>query len=85
MNNIKKITLPLSEKHIKELKAGDILELTGIIYTGRDAAHKRLVELLDNNKELPIVSCISFVCFCHSCNFFFLFECPTSIIHNINN
>jgi len=54
MNNIIKITLPLSEDKIKELKAGDILEITGVIYTGRDAAHKRLVELLDNNKELPI-------------------------------
>ena len=54
MNNIKKIILPLSEEQIKELKAGDILELNGVIYTGRDAAHKRLVELLDNNKELPI-------------------------------
>ena len=54
MENIKKITLPLDEETIKDLRAGDILELTGVIYTGRDAAHKRLVELLDNNQELPI-------------------------------
>ncbi len=54
MNNTIKITLPLSEDKIKDLRAGDILEISGVIYTGRDAAHKRLVELLDNNKELPI-------------------------------
>ena len=54
MNNIKKLTLPLNNEQIKDLRAGDIVELTGVIYTGRDAAHKRLVELLDNNKPLPI-------------------------------
>ena len=54
MNNIKKLTLPLNNEQIKDLRAGDIVELTGVIYTGRDAAHKRLVELLDNNKTLPI-------------------------------
>lgn len=54
MEKIKKLTLPLSEEVIKSLRAGDILELSGVIYTGRDAAHKRLVELLDNNKTLPI-------------------------------
>jgi len=35
------------------LKAGDSVLLTGYIYTGRDAAHKRLIELIDSNKELP--------------------------------
>lgn len=54
MENVKKLTLPLSEDEIKSLRAGDMIELSGIIYTGRDAAHKRLVELLDNNKPLPI-------------------------------
>lgn len=54
MNEIKKLTLPLTEEVIKSLRVGDILELSGVIYTGRDAAHKRLVELLDNNKPLPI-------------------------------
>ena len=54
MNEIKKLTLPLTEEVIKSLRAGDILELSGVIYTERDAAHKRLVELLDNNKPLPI-------------------------------
>lgn len=50
----KKITLPLTIDKVKDLKAGDSVLLSGVMYTGRDAAHKRLIELLDNNKELPI-------------------------------
>ena len=49
-----KIKLPLTDDEIKKLKAGDIVELTGTIYTGRDAAHKRLIDLLNEGKELPI-------------------------------
>ena len=49
--NIKKLNLPLSNEQIKELKAGDIIELSGVIYTGRDAAHKRLVELIEKKQE----------------------------------
>lgn len=49
-----KLTTPLTEEKIKDLKAGDSILLSGIIYTARDAAHKRLVDLLDQNKELPI-------------------------------
>ena len=54
MDNVKKLTLPLSEDQIASLRIGDKVELTGVIYTGRDAAHKRLVELLENGKPLPI-------------------------------
>ena len=43
MEEIKKLTLPLTSEQIKELKAGDKVEISGIMYTGRDAAHKRLV------------------------------------------
>lgn len=50
---IKKLTLPLTDEELKELKAGDIVELTGTIYTGRDAAHKRLVELIEKKEPLP--------------------------------
>jgi len=39
---------------IKNLKAGQILSLSGTIYTARDQAHKRLVEALKNNKKLPV-------------------------------
>lgn len=50
---VKKITTPLSEEVIKDLKVGDIVSITGYIYTARDAAHKRLVELVKEGKELP--------------------------------
>lgn len=44
---------PLSEEDTKQLKAGDIVFLSGILYTARDAAHKRLVELIEKGEELP--------------------------------
>jgi fumarate hydratase subunit beta len=50
----KKITTPLTREKVKELKAGDTVLITGTIYTARDAAHKRLVELIDQGKELPM-------------------------------
>ncbi len=49
----KKVTLPLTDKILKELRAGDNLLLTGVIYVARDAAHKRMVEALDQGKPLP--------------------------------
>lgn len=49
-----KITTPLTEEKTKKLKAGDSVLLSGVIYTGRDAAHKRLIELLDKGQELPL-------------------------------
>ena len=48
------ITTPLRESDILSLKAGDRVLLQGVIYTARDAAHKRLVELLREDKDLPI-------------------------------
>lgn len=50
----KKITTPLTEEKVKGLKAGDSVLISGTIYTARDAAHKRLVELLDKGESLPI-------------------------------
>lgn len=50
----KKITLPLQDEIISTLEAGDEVLLSGIIYTGRDAAHKRMVETLKENQPLPI-------------------------------
>lgn len=50
----KRITTPLTEDKVKDLKAGDSILITGTIYTARDAAHKRLVELLDKGEELPV-------------------------------
>lgn len=50
----KKITLPITDEAIAELRAGDSVLLTGTIITGRDAAHKRLFELLQEGKPLPV-------------------------------
>ena len=44
---------PLSSEDTKQLKAGDTVFLSGTIYTARDAAHKRLVELLEAGEPLP--------------------------------
>lgn len=49
-----KLTTPLTDDQLKDLKAGDNVLITGYIYTGRDAAHKRLIDLLDKGEELPI-------------------------------
>lgn len=50
----KQIQTPLTEDKTKELRAGDNVLISGIIYTGRDAAHKRLFELAQAGKELPV-------------------------------
>ena len=47
------LTTPLSDEAVEQLRIGDTVYLTGIIYTGRDAAHKRLVEALDAGQPLP--------------------------------
>lgn len=45
---------PLTRETVKTLRAGDEVALSGVIYTGRDAAHKRLCALLDEGKKLPV-------------------------------
>lgn len=57
----KRITTPLTKEKIRELKAGDSVLITGTIYTARDAAHKRLIELLDKGEELPIEAADSII------------------------
>jgi len=49
-----RINTPLTDEAIDKLYAGDKVLLSGVIYTGRDAAHKRLFELLQAGKELPV-------------------------------
>ncbi len=51
---MKKISLPLTKAVIDTLNAGDEVLLSGIMYTARDQAHKRLTELLDKNKKIPV-------------------------------
>ncbi len=45
---------PFTKDKMKELRAGDYVYISGIIYTARDAAHKRMYEALHNGKELPL-------------------------------
>ncbi len=47
------LTAPLNEADVVQLKAGDIVYLTGVVYTARDAAHKKLIDLLDAGQPLP--------------------------------
>lgn len=49
-----KITLPFTDDIKQNLKAGDAVELSGIIYTARDAAHKRLCSLVDDKGDIPV-------------------------------
>lgn len=53
MSEAIRITLPLTEEKARSLKAGDNVLISGVIYTGRDAAHKRMVEALDRGETLP--------------------------------
>ena len=50
----KRITRPITDQDIQSLRAGDSVLLTGTIITGRDAAHKRLFELIENGAPLPV-------------------------------
>jgi len=48
-----RLRTPLSDEDVERLKIGDRVLITGVIYTGRDAAHKRLFDLLQEGKDLP--------------------------------
>ncbi len=50
---IAKLRLPLKKEQIKKLKIRDIVYLTGIIFTARDKAHKRILEFTEKGKKLP--------------------------------
>ena len=48
------VKAPLSREEARKLKSGDSCLISGVIYTARDAAHKRLCELVAQDKELPL-------------------------------
>jgi fumarate hydratase subunit beta len=52
--NIWNITSPLDDKIIDRLRAGDSVTISGVVYSARDAAHKRLIEALTSGQKLPI-------------------------------
>jgi len=53
MSKTYNLTTPLSDEDIMQLKCGDVVNLSGTIYTARDAAHKKIVDLMEAGKELP--------------------------------
>ena len=54
MSEAIRLKTPLSDADVEKLKSGDKVLLNGVIYTGRDAAHKRLFDLLQEGKPLPV-------------------------------
>jgi len=50
---IKRLTTPLTDEAVKDLKIGDKVLITGVIYSARDAAHKRIVDMMAAGEELP--------------------------------
>ena len=54
INMEKNVKVPLSKEDAISLRAGDYVYLTGILYTARDAAHKRMQETLERGEALPI-------------------------------
>ncbi len=53
-NKVIKLTTPLTRDQILELNAGDVVYLTGNIYTARDAAHRRIQDNIENNRPQPL-------------------------------
>lgn len=62
-----KITAPISRDVIKTLKNGDNVLISGMIYTGRDAAHKRMYEALNNGDALPLDLKGQLIYYCGPC------------------
>ncbi|MEA3548569.1 MAG: FumA C-terminus/TtdB family hydratase beta subunit [Thermodesulfobacteriota bacterium] len=53
-DRLKKVTLPFNDRILETLRAGDLISLSGTLFTGRDQTHRLLFELLDQGKELPV-------------------------------
>ena len=51
--NLKPVKIPFEKGVLETLKAGDLISLTGVLFTGRDQTHRRLIALLDEGRELP--------------------------------
>lgn len=54
LDELKEVTLPFETGVLDSLKSGDLISLTGSLYTGRDQTHRRLCALLDEGKSLPV-------------------------------
>ncbi len=53
MSDVIRIETPLTQEKLKGLKVGDNVLINGVIYTGRDAAHKKMIEALERGEDLP--------------------------------
>ena len=51
---VKRITTPLTDEVVEDLRAGDRVLITGYLYTARDAAHKRMVESIERGEPIPV-------------------------------
>ena len=54
MTEPKRITSPLTDEIVEELRIGDSVLISGVVYTGRDSAHKRLIDALEQDGKLPV-------------------------------
>ncbi len=54
LSELREVGVPFEEGALAELGAGDMIALSGYLYTGRDQTHRRLCALLDEGKELPV-------------------------------
>ena len=62
-----KLTLPIDKQQVEKLRAGDSVLVSGTIYTARDCAHKRLVEMLCRGEELPFEIKDAFIYYAGPC------------------
>lgn len=51
--SVKQVSLPLAKEQLVDLRTGDSVEITGTLFTGRDAAHKRMFETIEKGEALP--------------------------------
>jgi fumarate hydratase subunit beta len=54
MSDVIRLTTPLRDEDVEQLRIGQKVLLNGIVYTARDAAHKRLMDLIQSGESLPI-------------------------------
>jgi fumarate hydratase subunit beta len=54
LDNLREVAIPFAEGVIETLEAGEMIALTGHLYTARDQTHRRLCALLDEGRELPV-------------------------------
>ena len=54
VDDLKEVEIPFAEGVVESLNAGDLISLTGTLFTGRDQTHRRMIDLLDKGEPLPI-------------------------------